>query len=224
MTDTPAPGGGSETSGGVESTIDFNVGPIGPEPDGATPLDDDDLEGLIPDFVATRGDLNVVESENITRALPWARGHASRGGSDGVLDYNFLFVLHKRMFGDVWRWAGTQRKRGTNMGVDPAQIPEQTKQAIDDARYWHEHETYDVDELAARVHRRLVAVHPFPNGNGRCTRLITDLYLVSRDEARFTWGAGSSLDENGGVRQRYLDALRAADGDDYGPLLAFVRS
>ena len=224
MTDTSAAGGSSEKLDGVNSAIDFNVRTIGPERDGATPLDEDDLEGLIPEFVATRGDLNVVESENITKALPWARAQATRRGPGGVLDYAFLFELHKRMFGDVWRWAGTQRTRGTNIGVEPAQIPERTKQAIDDARYWHDHVTYPADELAARVHRRLVAVHPFPNGNGRCTRLIADLYLVSRDEARFTWGAGGNLDEGGDARELYLDALRAADGDDYGPLLAFARS
>lgn len=128
------------------------------------------------------------------------------------------------MLGDVWKWAGTQRKRVTNIGVEPARIPEQTRQAIDDARYWHVHETFPADELAARVHRRLVAVHPFPNGNGRCTRLMADLYLISRGEARFTWGAGGNLGEGGGARRTYLEALRAADADDYEPLVAFARS
>ncbi len=141
-----------------------------------------------------------------------------------MLDYAFVFKLHRRMFGDVWRWAGTQRKRATNIGVDPAQISEQTKQAIDDARFWHEHETYSVDELAARLHHRLVVVHPFPNGNGRCTRLVADLYLLSVDEAAFTWGAGGRLDEDGDARQVYLEALRAANDGDYLPLVAFARA
>lgn len=220
---SPERGNGGEPRA-LDSTTDVSVSTIGPEPVGATPLDDDDLEGLIPEFVSTRGDVNLVESENITKALPWAQAQAARRGPGGVLDYAFLFDLHKRMFGDVWRWAGTQRKRVTNIGVEPAQIPEQTKQAIDDARYWHDHETFPVDELAARVHRRLVAVHPFPNGNGRCTRLMADLYLVSRGEARFTWGAGGHLDDDGDARQIYLDALRAADGDDYEPVVAFARS
>ncbi len=224
MTDRSTAGGSGEKSYGLHGITGFNARALGPEPDGATPLDEGDLEGLIPEFVATRGDLNVVESENITKALPWARVQASQRGPGGVLDYGFLFELHKRMFGDVWRWAGTQRTRGANIGVEPAQIPEQTKQAIDDARYWHENDTYPVDELAARVHHRLVAVHPFPNGNGRCARLIADLYLVSRGEARFTWGTGGTLDEDGDARQLYLDALRAADGDDFEPLVAFAQA
>lgn len=216
--------GSSEESCDIDSSATFIVSTIGPESDGATPLDEDDLEGLIPDFVATRGDLNVVESENITKALPWARAQAAQRGPGAVVDYAFLFELHKRMFGDVWTWAGTQRRKGTNIGVDPAQIPEQAKQAIDDARYWHENATYSADELAARLHRRLVAVHPFPNGNGRCTRLMADLYLLSTGEPAFTWGAGGNLDEDWDARQIYLDALRAADGDDYEPLVDFARS
>ncbi len=225
MTPSGAAGSGSgEAPRHIDSTVGFNVRAVGPEPDGATPLDEDDLDGLIPGFVATRGDLNGVEYDNITKALSWARAQAARRGPGGVLDYAFLFELHRRMFGDVWRWAGTQRKRVTNLGVEPAQIPEQTKQALDDARYWHEHMTYPVDELAARLHWRLVAVHPFPNGNGRCARLIADLYLLSTGEPAFTWGAGGDLDEDGDARQIYLDALRAADDDDHEPLVAFARS
>jgi len=87
----------------------FNVRSIGPEPSGATPIEEEDLEGLIPDFVATRTDLNQVEFENITKALPWAQRQARTLGTEGILDYGFMLTLHRRMFGDVWTWAGTQR-------------------------------------------------------------------------------------------------------------------
>lgn len=202
----------------------FNLSTIGPEQDGATPLDEEDLVDLIPAFVATRGDLNVVEFDNITKAVPWALDQARKGGPKLVLDYAFLFTLHRRMFEDVWKWAGTQRRRGTNIGAEPAQIPSQTKQTLDDAIWWHDSEAFDIDERAARIHRRLVAVHPFPNGNGRCTRLVADLYLTAIGEPIFTWGAGGRLDVGGDVRQHYLEALRAADGDDYRQLVAFARA
>jgi Fic-DOC domain mobile mystery protein B len=202
----------------------FNLRTIGPEPNGATPIDDDELGDLIPDFVATRRDLNVVEYENIANALPWARAQARRGGFRLVLSYSFVVELHKRMFEDVWKWAGTQRRRATNIGVDPTQITVQTKQALDDAVWWHENETFAADERAARIHRRLVAVHPFPNGNGRCTRLVADLYLVSIELPAFTWGAGGRLDEDGAARRVYLDALHVADGGDFEPLVRFARS
>ena len=89
------------------SPATFNLRTIGPEPDGATPIDDDDLADLIPDFVATRGDLNGVEYENIAKAMPWAQAQARRGGVLLVLSYSFVIDLHRRMFEDVWKWAGT---------------------------------------------------------------------------------------------------------------------
>jgi fido (protein-threonine AMPylation protein) len=96
--------------------------------------------------------------------------------------------------------------------------------ALAHARFWHEHETYPVGVLAARLHHRLVVVHPFPNGNGRCIRLVADLYLLSVGEAAFTWGSGGRLDEDSDARRVYLDALRAANAGDYQPLLAFARA
>ncbi|MBK5223223.1 MAG: hypothetical protein JJE52_10170, partial [Acidimicrobiia bacterium] len=101
----------------------FNLRTIGPEPYGATPLEEGDLIDLIPEFVATRGDLNIVEFDNIAKTMPWALAQARRGGPTLVLDYTFLFLLHRRMFEDVWKWAGAQRHRVTNIGVEPSQIP-----------------------------------------------------------------------------------------------------
>jgi Fic-DOC domain mobile mystery protein B len=224
VTDSRSGGASDVTSDGADGSTAFTVRHLGPEPEGATPLDEDELADLIPDFVATRGDLNLVEHENITKALPWSRARATRGGPGAVLDYAFLFELHTRMFGDVWRWAGTQRRRLTNIGVDPAQISEQVKQTLDDASFWHDQGTYSADERAARLHHRLVAVHPFPNGNGRCTRLVADLYLLSIGEDAFSWGAGGRLDEDGAGRDLYLEALHAADDGDYELLLRFARS
>lgn len=201
----------------------FAVSTIGPEPSGATPLADEDLEGLIPDFVATRADLNQVEFENITKALARAQRDARSLGPDGVLEYGFMLKLHRRMFEDVWRWAGTLRLRATNIGVEPHLIAEQTRLALDDARYWYAHQTYETDELAARIHGRLVSVHPFPNGNGRCTRLMADLYRISTGVEPFPWG-GQELDGDGSMRAQYIAALIAAlQSDDYTDLVLFAR-
>lgn len=199
------------------------VSPLGPDPEGSTPLTDEELDGLIPDHVTTRVELNEVEFENVLKALPWARSQAGRSVPETMLAYGFLFGLHRRMFSDVWRWAGTQRRRETNIGVDPVQIVEGVKVALDDAAYWHVRSTFPPDEIAVRLHHRLVAVHPFPNGNGRCTRLVADLYLVACGLPMFRWG-GEDLGEAGAVRSAYLAALRAADIDDYEALLRFARA
>lgn len=202
----------------------FNLRSIGPEPSGATPLEPEDLEGLIPDFVATRADLNVVEFENITKALPWALQQARALQSNGVLAYGFMMELHRRMFGDVWTWAGTPRRRETNIGVAPQLIPSQSMQTLDDAKYWHTEKVFEPDDLAARIHCRLVSGHPFVNGNGRCTRLMVDLYLTSIGASPFTWG-GTNLDVDGSGRAEYIAALvKAADTDDYADLIRFARA
>jgi Fic-DOC domain mobile mystery protein B len=215
---------GGQVTDGDPSIGTFSLASIGPEPTGATPIAEEDLEGLIPDFVATRADLNQVEFDNISRALTWGIQQAKVTGPDGILEYGFLMKLHRRMFGDVWTWAGTNRRRITNIGSLPEVIVSEVHAALGDMRHWHANEVFESDERAARLHCRLVTIHPFPNGNGRCTRLIADLYLVATDKPMFTWGS-RSIDVDGDARKRYLDALvRARNEDDYSDLLAFARS
>jgi Fic-DOC domain mobile mystery protein B len=201
----------------------FNVRCIGPEPSGATPLEQEDLECLIPDFVATRADLNQVEFENITKALPWAQRQARSLGPERLLDYGFMLQLHRRMFGDVWTWAGKQRRRATNIGVEVHLITTQSQLLLDDAKLWHAQSVFEPDTLAVRIHSRLASVHPFPNGNGRCTRMMADLYLLSTGVEPFTWG-GADLDIDGSGRALYIAALiRAVDTGDHSDLIRFAR-
>jgi Fic-DOC domain mobile mystery protein B len=127
------------------------------------------------------------------------------------------------MLGRVWRWAGTHRRSGKNVGVDAYRIPQELRQLSDDCRYWIEHGTYGLYEIAARFHHRLVWIHPYPNGNGRHARLATDLLLAANGGERFSWGRKSLVDA-GDTRDQYIAALRAADGHDFGPLIVFVRS
>ena len=194
----------------------------GTDPPGATPLTHDDLVGLIPLDVVTRGDLDAVEAANILRARLWARSRSF--GIVRLLRRELVFDVHRRMFGDVWRWAGTQRRRETSIGVDPLTIAVALRDLLDDTRAWVDHGTYQPDEAAVRFHHRLVQIHVFPNGNGRHARFCAD--LLARDLGRpfFTWG-GSALVDADALRAEYLRALRAmdADRDDVGPLLAFAR-
>lgn len=202
----------------------FNVRSIGPEPSGSTPLEHEDLECLIPDFVATRADLNQVEFENIAKALPWAQRQARALGPERMLDYGFMLQLHRRMFSDVWTWAGNQRRRATNIGVEPYLISTQSRLLLDDAKLWHAQRAFDSDTLAARIHSRLAGIHPFPNGNGRCTRMMADLYLVSIGAEPFSWG-GANLAADGSGRATYIAALiKAVETGDHVDLIRFARA
>ena len=185
---------------------------------GATPLDADELASLIPGHIITQGELNEWEQLNIVQGDTWARKQRKE-----ILDEGFLRRLHQQMFGETWRWAGTFRKSDKNIGVDWLRIGVEVKNLLDDVRYQIENNSLPPDEIAVRFHHRLVAIHPFPNGNGRHARLMADLLAERLGRPRFTWGSASLVDANE-TRQRYIAALQAADARDIAPLLAFARS
>lgn len=189
------------------------------QPDDATPLDAEEREGLLQTWITTRADLNEAEQANIDGAVVWTE----RRRDADILTEGFVFELHKRMFGDVWSWAGSTRKTGKNIGIDPVQIHIQLGGLLRDARYWVDNRSFPPDEIAVRLHHGLVAIHPFPNGNGRHARLVADLLIVQFGGAPFSWGGGT-LRDIGTLRAEYIAALRAADQHDFAPLLAFARS
>lgn len=192
------------------------------EPDDATPLAAQERQGLRQSWITNRGDLNRAEEDNIVDGSAWARARRSRKPTD-VLTPDFARRLHRKMFGDVWKWAGSYRTTARNIGIDAHRIDVEMVALFDDARYWANNETYPPDEIAVRLHHRLVIIHPFPNGNGRHARLMADLLIERLGGSPFGWGGGRLADA-GDLRRRYIDALRAADDHDMGPLLAFARS
>lgn len=188
-------------------------------PDGATPLDPDELDGLKFKHVSTRGELDQLEQAGITEGLKWL----DKQKNPDVLSEAFVLELHKRLFGSVWKWAGTFRRTEKNIGVDPIQVAIQLRQLLDDAKYWVEHGTYAPKELAARFHHKLVFIHPFPNGNGRHARIMADAVLTKLlNEPAIDWAGGYRLEAMNERRDQYIAALRAADGHDMGALLEFV--
>ncbi|ASV35808.1 cell filamentation protein Fic [Pseudomonas sp. NS1(2017)] len=186
---------------------------------GQTPLDPDEAAGLKPRHIATQGELDEWEAQNILKASRWI----ARQKKLNVLNDHFCRELHVKMFDDTWKWAGTFRKSDKNIGCDWTQIAVNLRQLLDNMAYWLEHNVFPPEEVAVRFHHRLVWLHAFPNGNGRHARLMTDCLLRQCGIAPFSWGRGNLVTANE-VRQRYIQALRAADNNDYTLLLAFVRS
>jgi len=190
---------------------------------GNTPLDPDEMEGLIPRHVTTQGELNQVEQANILEAMTWIIGRSH----PDILTESFLRELHKKMFKDVWKWAGKYRKSLKNLGVSADQVPVEIKKLCEDAQFWIQNKTYPWDEIGVRFHHRLVVIHPFPNGNGRHARLATDVLMRNNSQKVFAWGGESeivTIDSVSSTRKGYLAALRAADKGDFKLLLEFVRS
>ena len=189
-----------------------------PADDSGTPLAPEEKRDLILAYIALRGELNAAEQDNIARGQAWALQPRRE-----ILDERFLLALHRRMFGDVWRWAGRYRTTERNLGVAAWDIAVEMRNLIGDAKTWVAQESYPRDEIAIRLHHRLVWIHPFANGNGRHARLVADLLVMQQGGERFSWGRGS-LYSAGELRRRYIAALHAADRHDLAPLAAFARS
>lgn len=189
--------------------------------DGQTPIDEDEKEGLLIQTISTLGELDEFEQLNVEKAVDWTMKRKLT--PDKILTEDFVKELHKRMFGNVWKWAGTFRNSNKNIGVDKYEIGIKLRDLLDDCRYWIEHKTYPEDEIAVRFSHRIVNIHPFPNGNGRHSRLIADI-LISHGlgKSHFSWGS-KNLTKKGEARSKYLDALKEADQGDYKLLIEFAR-
>jgi fido (protein-threonine AMPylation protein) len=51
-----------------------------------------------------------------------------------LLSEEFIRELHKKMFGEVWQWAGEFRKTNKNIGVDKYEIGAELRILIEDCK------------------------------------------------------------------------------------------
>lgn len=185
--------------------------------DNSTPLTAEEKNGLKLKWITLRSELNEAEARNIAQAQLWLAANKKKD----VCSDTFLRKLHKKMFCDVWVWAGEYRITERNIGVAPYQIPMKLMQLFDDLNFWIDNKTYSNHEIAVRLHHKLVQIHPFPNGNGRVSRLMADLVLRKLEGKTLYWGDTNLVDVSE-VRRKYIDALRKADAGDYTDLLNFT--
>lgn len=189
--------------------------------DGQTPLDEDEKDGLLINSISTRGELDEFEQQNIESAIQWILTRKFK--NEQIFTEAFIQDLHKRMYGQVWQWAGKYRRTNKNIGVDKLQIPVDLKALLDDAMYWITNDVFPPDEVAIRFKHKLVSIHCFPNGNGRHSRLMADIIIEKiYNQPVFTWGGANSSNEND-IRDKYLRAIKAADKGEFSLLLEFVR-
>ena len=154
-------------------------------------------------------------TRDILQGREWAL--ENRTSANEMISDEYVRKLHLKMFDQTWKWAGKYRHTEKNIGVPFHQIRERLVALFGDVGYWIEHATLPPDEIAIRFHHRLVQIHPFPNGNGRHARLIADLFVKKLGLPPFTWGS-TDLVKRSEARDKYLSAIRAADGGDIQPL------
>lgn len=191
--------------------------------DGQTPLSEEEMDGLLIDTITTHGELDEFEQMNIEKAIEWTLSKKFK--PEYILSEEFVRELHKRMFKDVWSWAGDFRMSEKNIGIKFHLIGTTLKQLNDDCLFWVNNKTYSEDEIAIRYKHRIVNIHCFANGNGRHSRLIADVIrkqIFNLDY--FNWGSHSNLVKTGEQRAKYLEAIRQADKENIQPLIDFAKS
>ena len=189
--------------------------------DGQTPLSEEEKEGLLIKTITTRGELDELEQLNIEKAVEWTLDN--KFVKEKILSEEFIKSVHKKMFGDVWKWAGTFRKSEKNIGIDWIKIGVELRNLLDDTKYWIENDTFSSDEISIRFKHRLVNIHCFPNGNGRHSRIMADIIIESVfGKEVFTWN-NSNLVKPDNARKEYIDSIKKADRGIIDPLLEFAR-
>lgn len=190
--------------------------------DGQTPLDEAEMEGLLIKSITTREELDEFEQQNIEKAIQWTFNKKLKRAQ--LLSEAYIKNLHKRMYGDVWKWAGKFRNSEKNIGVKSYEISSALKQLLDDCLYWMDNNTYSEEEIAIRFKHRLVSIHCFSNGNGRHSRLMADLIIEKLySKPFFTWG-GNNLVKKNSNRDKYIIAVKKGDANELQPLIDFAKS
>jgi Fic-DOC domain mobile mystery protein B len=190
--------------------------------DGQTPLSEEEFDGLKILSITTREELDEFEQLNIEKAIQWTFG--KKVYANDLLSEKFIKDLHKRMYGDVWKWAGSFRNTEKNLGIKSFLISVQLKQLLDRALFWYENNIFTPDEMAVRFKHELVSIHCFANGNGRHSRLMADLIMEKLYNKPFlTWGSSNLVKAND-KRKAYIDAIKMADNLDLNSLILFAKS
>ena len=190
--------------------------------DGQTPLDEEEKEGLKIKSITTQGELDEFEQLNIEKAVEWTIHTKLK--PEKILTEKFVKDLHKRMYGDLWKWAGEFRKTEKNIGIPWTQIGIELKNLLDDTKYWIENKTFSPEEIAIRFKHRIVSIHCFPNGNGRHSRMMADIIMESIFGNKiFSWHQSNMVKANE-TRNQYIKALREADKGNFKQLIEFAKN
>ena len=190
--------------------------------DGQTPIEEEEKDVLKIKSIKIIGELDEFEQLNIEKAVEWTI-HTNLK-PENILTEKFIKDLHKKMYGDVWKWAGEFRRTEKNIGITWTKIGIDLKNLLDDAKYWVENKTYSPEEVAIRFKHRIVSIHCFPNGNGRHSRIMADIIMESIfGKEIFTWHQ-SNMVKADEIRKEYINALRKADNGNITPLIEFAKN
>lgn len=174
--------------------------------DGQTPIDTSIIKELKYKHISDMTELYELESENIAHAIVWC--HST---NKDPLDYIVWIELHKHMLKDVWKFAGTLRivELANTDFHSPFDIRPALRELEQDLKTWIKFKTHPPKEMMAIFHERLLTIHPFRDGNGRWSRVLTE-FVCSRLEIEIpTWGSRTIVEDKE-RRDTYITAVKEA--------------
>ena len=179
----------------------------------------DDISGLILDTSKqyTLKEIYKFEANNTRKAtLKYLLDKPTK--KIAPFTYEWFLQLHVEMFGDLWDWAGKVRTVELSIGIKAYMVAMELKKLVDDLEYWDKNKTFDIVEIASKLHHRAVQIHPFKNGNGRGSRMLANIYLKQNELEPTKWNE-DLLSKDNLHRDDYISALKLADNGDYSVLI-----
>lgn len=196
---------------------------------GETPLEGEELDALDPALIslfgtaATKSEIFDLEAALQAEVRDRLMARIDKGDLtlDEILRVDFIVSLHRTLYAGIWTWAGSFRRTGLNIGVDPYLITTELFTSLETLRFqWFETSLFDAHSFGLAVHAETVRIHPFTDGNGRVTRLLAD--LVSAAAQPLPHGREYDWKVN---KKEYIRLLRLYDSNrDPFPLATFVNS
>ena len=108
--------------------------------------------------------------------------------SQTIFDEAYFKSLHRRTFESLYDWAGEYRNfnmaKGESRFCQGAYVDNQSKEIflklVDDEVLWNCDTKEEFSKRLADFKCEIIALHPFPELNGRITRMFFDLIAFSR--------------------------------------------
>lgn len=138
--------------------------------------------------------MDALEAVRLEDATDWAIRHVNPNQQFTAAD---ICQWHKQWLGEVYPWAGKYRQvnisKGSFVFAMAAQVPRLMKEFERDVLACYTPCVFDDLERAlealAITHCELVLIHPFRDGNGRLSRLLSQLMALQAGLPLLNWAS-----------------------------------
>lgn len=167
--------------------------------------------------------MDEVEAVKLAEVTDWAIRHVT---ADQRFTADDVCQWHKHWLGEVYEWAGEYRqvnigKGGFVFAMSP-QVPrlmqEFQREVLAKYSPCNFENLDEVLEALAVTHCELVLIHPFREGNGRLSRLLSQLMALQAGLPLLNFSV-----IKGSKREAYFAAVREGLDRNYAPMIEIFR-